>query len=58
MGVIGRDARRVIRHLYRELTTPEAATATPEPASLGPAAAIPEPAVSPEAEVARPASRS
>ncbi len=64
MGVIGRDARRVIRHLYRELTsldaataTPEeAATATPEPAIPSPAGAIAEPAVSPEA--ARPASRS
>jgi len=30
MGVIGRDARRVVRHLYAELTTSQAAAALPE----------------------------
>ena len=34
MGVIGRDARRVIRHLYRELTGTEPAST--EPVSAGP----------------------
>jgi glycine/D-amino acid oxidase-like deaminating enzyme len=44
MGVIGRDARRVVRALYRELTGQETATpetATPEPVRREPVA--PEP---------------
>jgi hypothetical protein len=61
MGVIGRDARRVIRHLYRELTSPEATATSPEATATSPEApaashgpASHQPAASPAAAASIP----